>query len=224
MPDRCRRPGALRARRMAGVSLLLASPTLAGPQASAQDAFLPNVSFAASQVVELWPDAPRGESGEVGPERVLEDLPRPFDQITDVSRTLSRPARTSTSRSTPGASSSAWSAAGVDARAGAGRRARTLRRPLRRSGDARAVVGVKRSVSAYGAAPHAAIPDPGTQPGTGRSPSWSRSARNRGSPRRLDSSGSTAIHSTPTCRDSRTASSQRIASSASPSPAYRMAL
>lgn len=53
--------------------------------ASAQPAVLPGVTLKASEVFNLWPGAAPGETGAFGPEHVLPDRPRPFDQITDVS-------------------------------------------------------------------------------------------------------------------------------------------
>ncbi len=46
---------------------------------------LPNVSYPPSEVLSLWPGAAPGETGSVGPEHILTDRPRAFDQITDVS-------------------------------------------------------------------------------------------------------------------------------------------
>jgi acetyl esterase/lipase len=51
----------------------------------AQTAALQNVSYQASEVIQIWPGIAPGETGEIGPEHVLPDRPRPFDQITDVS-------------------------------------------------------------------------------------------------------------------------------------------
>lgn len=58
---------------------------LASATAGAADvAVLPNVSITASEVIELWPGAAPGETRPLGPEHVLPDRPRPFDQIADV--------------------------------------------------------------------------------------------------------------------------------------------
>jgi 2-keto-4-pentenoate hydratase len=53
--------------------------------ASAQVATLPNVTYKPSEVFNLWPGAAPGETGNIGPEHVLADRPRPFDQLADVS-------------------------------------------------------------------------------------------------------------------------------------------
>jgi 2-keto-4-pentenoate hydratase/acetyl esterase/lipase len=53
--------------------------------AAAQSAALPNVTIKASEVINLWPGVAPGETGTIGPERVLPDRPRPFDQIDNVS-------------------------------------------------------------------------------------------------------------------------------------------
>lgn len=50
-----------------------------------RDNILPNVTLKPAEVVKLWPGAAPGETGKVGPEYVLPERPRPFDQITDVS-------------------------------------------------------------------------------------------------------------------------------------------
>jgi 2-keto-4-pentenoate hydratase/acetyl esterase/lipase/lysophospholipase L1-like esterase len=50
-----------------------------------QGTMLPNVTTKASEVINLWPGAAPGETGKTGPEYVLPERPRPFDQITDVS-------------------------------------------------------------------------------------------------------------------------------------------
>ena len=46
---------------------------------------LPNVTITASEVLDLWPGQPPGETGMPGPEYVLLDRPRPCDQIADIS-------------------------------------------------------------------------------------------------------------------------------------------
>jgi len=46
---------------------------------------LPNVTAKPAEVIKLWPGAAPGETGKVGPEYVLPERPRPFDQLTDVS-------------------------------------------------------------------------------------------------------------------------------------------
>lgn len=51
---------------------------------SAAELALPNVTYKASEVFNLWPGAAPGETGTIGPERILTDRPRAFDQITDV--------------------------------------------------------------------------------------------------------------------------------------------
>jgi 2-keto-4-pentenoate hydratase/acetyl esterase/lipase len=52
---------------------------------SADEVALPNVTYKPSQTFNLWPGAAPGETGKMGPEHILPDRPRPFDQITDVS-------------------------------------------------------------------------------------------------------------------------------------------
>lgn len=52
---------------------------------AAQPAVLPNVTLKPDAVVNLWPGAAPGETGNLGPERVLPNRPRPFDQIENVS-------------------------------------------------------------------------------------------------------------------------------------------
>jgi len=51
----------------------------------AQAASLPNVSIRAAEIIQLWPDTAPDESAPVGPEHVIPNRPRPFDQITNVS-------------------------------------------------------------------------------------------------------------------------------------------
>jgi 2-keto-4-pentenoate hydratase/acetyl esterase/lipase/lysophospholipase L1-like esterase len=46
---------------------------------------LPNVALKPARVIRLWPGAAPGETNKAGPEYVLAERPRPFDQITDVS-------------------------------------------------------------------------------------------------------------------------------------------
>ncbi len=46
---------------------------------------LPNVTLRPAEVINLWPAAAPGETGNIGPERIVPERPRPFDQITDVS-------------------------------------------------------------------------------------------------------------------------------------------
>ncbi len=52
---------------------------------SAVEVALPNVTYKPSEVFNLWPGAAPGETGNLGPEHILTDRPRAFDQITDVS-------------------------------------------------------------------------------------------------------------------------------------------
>ena len=52
--------------------------------ASAQVASLPNVTYKAAEVINLWPGTAPGETGNIGPEHVLPNRPRPFDQLADV--------------------------------------------------------------------------------------------------------------------------------------------
>lgn len=60
--------------------LLSAAATL-----PAVEVALPNVTYKPSEVFNLWPAAAPGETGNIGPEHILTDRPRAFDQITDVS-------------------------------------------------------------------------------------------------------------------------------------------
>jgi 2-keto-4-pentenoate hydratase/acetyl esterase/lipase len=46
---------------------------------------LPNVTYQPAVTVNLWPGDAPGETGNIGPERVLPNRPRPFDQIENVS-------------------------------------------------------------------------------------------------------------------------------------------
>ena len=66
------------------VSLALGFLAAVAP-ASAQTPTLPNVSFKPAAEINLWPGAAPGETGNIGPERILPDRPRPFDQIDNVS-------------------------------------------------------------------------------------------------------------------------------------------
>ncbi len=50
-----------------------------------QSVALPNVTFRPAVEINLWPGAAPGETGAIGPERIVPQRPRPFDQITDVS-------------------------------------------------------------------------------------------------------------------------------------------
>jgi 2-keto-4-pentenoate hydratase/acetyl esterase/lipase len=50
----------------------------------AQVAPLPNVTVQPAEVINLWPGSAPGETGNIGPEHVLPNRPRPFDQITNV--------------------------------------------------------------------------------------------------------------------------------------------
>lgn len=50
----------------------------------AQPAVLPNVTLRPDEVVNVWPGDAPDETRDVGPERVLADRPRPFDQIENV--------------------------------------------------------------------------------------------------------------------------------------------
>lgn len=45
---------------------------------------LPNVTVKAAEVITLWPAGAPDEKGNVGPERILPDRPRPFDQVENV--------------------------------------------------------------------------------------------------------------------------------------------
>ena len=65
---------------LAALALLVAATP-----AAAQVATLPNVTIKPAVVINLWPGAAPGETGNIGPERVLPNRPRPFDQIENVS-------------------------------------------------------------------------------------------------------------------------------------------
>lgn len=64
------------------IRVKLTRPLLGAPD---QENILPNVTLKPAEVVKLWPGAAPGETGGIGPEYVLAERPRPFDQITDVS-------------------------------------------------------------------------------------------------------------------------------------------
>jgi 2-keto-4-pentenoate hydratase/acetyl esterase/lipase len=64
--------------------LLVVALALARTTLSAQSVVLPNVSLKPDAVINLWPGIAPGETGKIGPERVVPARPRPFDQITDV--------------------------------------------------------------------------------------------------------------------------------------------
>lgn len=49
-----------------------------------QVAMLESVTYKSSEVIKLWPGTAPGERGTFGPEHVLPDRARPFDQITNV--------------------------------------------------------------------------------------------------------------------------------------------
>lgn len=66
------------------VRIAVVATIVVGVSVSAQVAELPNVSYKASEVIEIWPGIPPDEIGDIGPEHVLAGRPRPFDQITDV--------------------------------------------------------------------------------------------------------------------------------------------
>ena len=88
-PPRCVRADAIR------FPQIMKSPPLSAALAAlfvfataeirAAEVALPNVTYKPSEVFNLWPGAAPGETGNVGPEHVLTDRPRAFDQITDVS-------------------------------------------------------------------------------------------------------------------------------------------
>lgn len=62
-----------------------ATSIFAAAVAPAQVAVLESVTYKPSEVITLWPGTPPGEkAGAYGPEYVLPERPRPFDQITDV--------------------------------------------------------------------------------------------------------------------------------------------
>ena len=66
---------------LAALALLIA----AAPALTAQVATLPNVTYQPSETINLWPSIAPGETGNIGPERILPNRPRPFDQIDNVS-------------------------------------------------------------------------------------------------------------------------------------------
>jgi acetyl esterase/lipase len=63
----------------------LALLTAAASTLTAQVATLPNVTYQPSETINLWPGIAPGETGNIGPERILPNRPRPFDQIDNVS-------------------------------------------------------------------------------------------------------------------------------------------
>lgn len=65
--------------------LAVAALLLAAAPASAQVTKLPNVTIKAAEEINLWPATAPGETGNIGPEHILPDRPRPMDQITNVS-------------------------------------------------------------------------------------------------------------------------------------------
>jgi 2-keto-4-pentenoate hydratase/acetyl esterase/lipase len=67
-----------------GLVLVVSLGALALPAASTPVATLPNVTYAASEVIELWPAGAPEETANVAAEHVLADRPRPFDQITNI--------------------------------------------------------------------------------------------------------------------------------------------
>ena len=58
--------------------------TAAVPAFAQVDA-LPNVSLKPAEIINLWPGTAPGETGNIGPERILPNRPRPFDQLENVS-------------------------------------------------------------------------------------------------------------------------------------------
>ena len=68
--------------RTAALWLLLA--TFAVVLAPAQVTKLPNISLPATEEFNLWPGTAPGEPGNIGPEHILPNRPRPFDQLADV--------------------------------------------------------------------------------------------------------------------------------------------
>jgi acetyl esterase/lipase/2-keto-4-pentenoate hydratase/lysophospholipase L1-like esterase len=56
-------------------------PILGAPD---RTSLLPNVTFTPQEEIKLWPGSAPGETGKIGPERIVPARPRPFDQITDV--------------------------------------------------------------------------------------------------------------------------------------------
>ena len=67
---------------LTGCSTRLAPPN--APPAPDTVAILPNINLPPDEVINLWPGTAPGETGKFGPEHILTDRPRPFDQITDV--------------------------------------------------------------------------------------------------------------------------------------------
>lgn len=58
--------------------------------AAARPATLPNITLQPAEVLTLWPGAAPGETVDLGPERIVPERPRPFDQITDQGHVLRR--------------------------------------------------------------------------------------------------------------------------------------
>lgn len=57
---------------------------VASVSAAQPAAVLPNVSLKPSEMILLWPNGAPDETGARGPEHVIPDRPRPFDQIAEV--------------------------------------------------------------------------------------------------------------------------------------------
>lgn len=65
--------------------LVLGVVSVTAATAPSQVAVLESVTYKPSEVITLWPGTPPGEkAGAYGPEHVLPERPRPFDQITNV--------------------------------------------------------------------------------------------------------------------------------------------
>jgi acetyl esterase/lipase/2-keto-4-pentenoate hydratase len=72
--------------RARGLAAAFAALAFAGTAKGQPDrpALLPNVTLRPDEQLNLWPGLAPGETGTIGPERVVPARPRPFDQITDV--------------------------------------------------------------------------------------------------------------------------------------------
>lgn len=70
---------------LAAVTLAASAFVFTAASVSAEATRLPNVTLQAAAEFNLWPAAAPGETGNIGPERILPNRPRPFDQLENVS-------------------------------------------------------------------------------------------------------------------------------------------
>ncbi len=63
----------------------IAAAGLSAATAPSPVVILPSVTYKPSEVITLWPGLPPGDKPGMGPEYILPERPRPFDQITDIS-------------------------------------------------------------------------------------------------------------------------------------------